>query len=171
MTYSITLWLAFCLAVGTVCWFGTRGQAIAFTIVLALLLPGTLLPLGHAAPWKPAPGHYTVLGARIDVDEAIYVLLDDGGTPRLYKLPYTQQSANGLQRAMDMAEGNGGKVGYFGPKPPADGVTHHYHFQVFALDRKLDLPSGYNRQALLDKMRGHVLAKGQIIGTYKRDAF
>ena len=111
MTYSITLWLAFCLATGVVCWFGTRGQAIAFTIVLSILLPGTLLPLGYAAPWKPAPGHYTVLGARFDVDEAIYVLLDDGGTPRLYKLPYTQQSANELQRAMDMAEGNGGTVG------------------------------------------------------------
>ena len=63
------------------------------------------------------------------------------------------------------------KIGYFGPKPPADGKVHHYHFQVFALNTKLSLPSGYNRQALLDAMRGHVLAKGEVVGQYKRDAY
>lgn len=67
--------------------------------------------------------------------------------------------------------GHTAKTGYFGPKPPADGLTHRYHFQIFALDTKLNLPSGYNRQALLDAMKGHVLAKGQIIGTFKRDPF
>jgi glucose/arabinose dehydrogenase len=45
-----------------------------------------------------------------------------------------------------------------------DGVTdlqtlpsdkpHGYHFQIFALDTKLNLPSGFNRQALLDAMKG-----------------
>lgn len=112
MTPAITLWLAFVLAVGAVTWFGTRRQAIAFTAISIATAFATPLPLGHAAPWKPAPGHYTVLGARIDVDVAIFVLLDDGnGEPRLYRLPYTAQTANGLQKAMDMAEGNGGTVG------------------------------------------------------------
>jgi len=63
------------------------------------------------------------------------------------------------------------KTGYFGPKPPADGKVHHYNFQLFALDTRLDLPSGYNRQALVDAMRGHVLAKGKTVGTYKRNPF
>ena len=61
-----------------------------------------------------------------------------------------------------------GQFGYFGPKPPADGLTHEYHFQLFALDKKLNLPVGFNRQALLDAMRGHVLAKGEVVGTVKR---
>lgn len=111
MTPAITLWLAFVLAAGAIAWFGTRRQAIAFLVLSILIAPATLTTLGHAAPWKPAPGHYTVLGARIDIDEAIWVLLDAGGTPRFYKLPYTPQTANGLQNAMDMAEGNGGTVG------------------------------------------------------------
>jgi Raf kinase inhibitor-like YbhB/YbcL family protein len=63
------------------------------------------------------------------------------------------------------------KTGYFGPKPPADGIVHRYNFQVFALDKRLNLPSGYNRQALIDAMKGHVLAKGKIVGTYKRNPF
>ncbi len=60
------------------------------------------------------------------------------------------------------------KIGYFGPKPPADSKVHHYHFQLFALDTRLTLPSGFNRQALIDAMRGHVLAKGEVIGQVKR---
>ena len=64
---------------------------------------------------------------------------------------------------------NTAKTGYFGPKPPADGIAHRYNFQVFALNTRLRLPSGYNRQALVDAIRGHVLAKGKIVGTYKRN--
>ena len=61
-----------------------------------------------------------------------------------------------------------GQIGYFGPKPPADALTHEYHFQLFALDKKLVLPVGFNRQALVDAMKGHVLAKGELVGTVKR---
>lgn len=61
-----------------------------------------------------------------------------------------------------------GKPGYFGPRPPAGDKPHAYHFQVFALDTMLDLPSGFNRQALLDAMKGHVIGKGEIVGMYQR---
>jgi Raf kinase inhibitor-like YbhB/YbcL family protein len=57
--------------------------------------------------------------------------------------------------------------GYFGPRPPAGDPPHRYHFQVFALDTKLDLPDGFNRHALLQAMRGHVLAEGELIGTFQ----
>jgi Raf kinase inhibitor-like YbhB/YbcL family protein len=62
-----------------------------------------------------------------------------------------------------------GSIGYYGPKPPAADGPHRYHFQVFALDTRLDLPAGYNRQALLMAMRGHVIARGESIGTYDRE--
>ncbi|RYX86751.1 YbhB/YbcL family Raf kinase inhibitor-like protein [bacterium] len=65
-----------------------------------------------------------------------------------------------------------GQTAYFGPKPPADGLDHMYHYQVFALDRKLELPSGYNRIALFDAMaKAKVLAKGQLVGRYERKLF
>jgi Raf kinase inhibitor-like YbhB/YbcL family protein len=59
-------------------------------------------------------------------------------------------------------------TGYFGPRPPPGDPAHHYHFQLFALDTTLTLPSGFNRQALLKAMQGHVLAKGTVIGTYQQ---
>jgi hypothetical protein len=106
MTPAITLWLAFVFSTGVVGWFGTRRQAIAFSIIALATGPATLLTLGHAAPWQP-DGKFTVLGARIDVDEAIFVLLDDQPEPRLYKLPYSAKTANQLQGALDAAEANG----------------------------------------------------------------
>jgi Raf kinase inhibitor-like YbhB/YbcL family protein len=57
-------------------------------------------------------------------------------------------------------------TGYFGPRPPPGDEAHPYHFQVFALDRRLRLPSGFNRKALLDAMAGHVLARGEIVGRF-----
>jgi phosphatidylethanolamine-binding protein (PEBP) family uncharacterized protein len=46
--------------------------------------------------------------------------------------------------------------------------VHRYHFQVFALDRMIDLDAGAGRGALLEQMRGHVLAWGELVGTHER---
>jgi Raf kinase inhibitor-like YbhB/YbcL family protein len=62
-----------------------------------------------------------------------------------------------------------GATGYFGPRPP-DSDPHHYHFQVFALDTKLDLKPGPARKELLDAMKGHVLAQGEIVGVFQKPA-
>lgn len=56
--------------------------------------------------------------------------------------------------------------GYMGPKPPA-GQTHPYHFEVFAVDKMLDLdPASADRNMVVDAMKGHVLAEGEIVGMY-----
>lgn len=62
-----------------------------------------------------------------------------------------------------------GSTGYFGPRPPAGDPDHHYNFQVFALDKVIDLPPGASRDALLAAMKSHVVAAGTLVGTFKRD--
>lgn len=74
------------------------------------------------------------------------------------------EMANGIMQGANHT----GKIGYYGPMPPPADKPHGYHFQIFALDKMLDLPSGFNRQALLDAMKGHVIAKGEIVGMYQR---
>jgi Raf kinase inhibitor-like YbhB/YbcL family protein len=59
-----------------------------------------------------------------------------------------------------------GRAAYFGPRPP--GAKHHYHFQLFALDRPLPLSGGADREQLLAAMKGHVLAKGDLAGLFAR---
>jgi hypothetical protein len=63
-----------------------------------------------------------------------------------------------------------GSVGYHGPQPPAGSGVHHYHFQIFALDGPLDLGPGADIAALTRAMDGHVLADGELIGTYEQPA-
>lgn len=62
----------------------------------------------------------------------------------------------------------GATIGYRGPLPPPGHGTHHYHFKLYALDAKLDLPPGATKQRLLDAMKDHVVAEGELVGTYER---
>ena len=55
-------------------------------------------------------------------------------------------------------------VGYLAPQPPA-GDTHRYVFQVYALDKNITLKTGAHRNALDTAMEGHILAKGELVGT------
>ena len=54
------------------------------------------------------------------------------------------------------------------PDPPTGHGPHLYVFQVFALDRRLDFAHAPSRKAVVEAMRGHVLAKGVLVGTYER---
>lgn len=60
------------------------------------------------------------------------------------------------------------RPGYFGPRPPANGQLHAYHFRVYALDDALNLEPGLGKAELLDAMNGHVLATGMLMGHYER---
>ena len=59
-----------------------------------------------------------------------------------------------------------GHVGYYGPRPPVGDKAHHYHFQILSLDTMLDVPPGSDRDTVLEAAKGHVISKGELIGTY-----
>ncbi len=59
-------------------------------------------------------------------------------------------------------------IGYTGPCPPPGGPAHRYGFTVYALDARTDLEPGATRDELLLAMRGHIIAQGELQGTYKR---
>ena len=59
------------------------------------------------------------------------------------------------------------KMGYGGPMPPA-GAAHRYYFKIYALDIQPDLKAGATKDKLLAAMKGHILAEGQLMGTYQR---
>lgn len=89
--------------------------------------------------------------------------------PSLRGLPENVRKAFAPLRGQPARQGSNSKSerGYFGPRPPAGDPPHPYHFQVFALDTTLDLPDGFNRHALLQAMRGHVLAEGELVGMFQ----
>jgi len=59
------------------------------------------------------------------------------------------------------------RPGYGGPCPPR-GKQHRYFLKLYALDTSLTLKAGSSKADLEKAMRGHVLAQGQLMGTYSR---
>ncbi len=60
-----------------------------------------------------------------------------------------------------------GKSGYQGPCPPP-GPEHHYHFKLYALDASLKLTGAATAADVEQSMSGHVIATGELVGTYAR---
>jgi Raf kinase inhibitor-like YbhB/YbcL family protein len=61
-----------------------------------------------------------------------------------------------------------GVNGYQPPCPPPGATPHHYIFEIYALDAKLDLPAGSPRADLLKAMDGHVVGKATYVGIFGR---
>jgi Raf kinase inhibitor-like YbhB/YbcL family protein len=61
---------------------------------------------------------------------------------------------------------------YRGPGAPASGVPHHYTFELYALDTKLDVPAAADafetRAAVMKAIQGHILGKAVYMGLFKR---
>lgn len=77
-------------------------------------------------------------------------------------VPPSQTLENGAIQGMT----DFGRIGYGGPCPPSG--THRYYFKLYALDTMLDIGPGATKKQVVDTMKGHVLAEGQLMGKYKK---
>jgi len=128
------------------------------------------------------PAKYTCTGANIspeltitgipDGTKSLALIMDDPDAPKgvfvhwvMWNIPVRDKIAEGSTPG---AEGKNGKNEnkYTGPCPPSG--THHYHFKIYALNVKLDLPISTDKEALLKAMDGHIIASGELIGTYEK---
>ena len=132
----------------------------------------------------PIPSEYTCDGADLsppliisDVPpnaKSLILIMDDPDAPVgnwdhwvVFNIP---PSANQLQKGKepDGAAGKNswGKAGYGGPCPPSG--THRYFFKLYALDTELNLPEGSPKKDIEKEMQGHIVAKAELMGIYKR---
>ena len=58
---------------------------------------------------------------------------------------------------------------YMGMGAPAGPRYHHYVFEFYALNTKLDLPATASRPELLEAMKGKVIAKAAYVGRFKTE--
>ena len=77
---------------------------------------------------------------------------------------------DGTRNGPGIAAGRGGNPpAYFGPGA-GPGPFHHYVFEFYALDTKLDLPANTTRDDLLKAMDGHVIGKAAYVGRFHAPA-
>ena len=131
------------------------------------------LGISPAISWSAVPGAASYAIVMEDPDGSARPVVHwvawnvPAGTTRLPAGLQERDRLNGgpLDGIMQGATGRG-TVGWYGPKPPKGDRPHRYHFQVLALDRQLDLPLGATRDQLLAAAAGHVVATGELVGTY-----
>ncbi|WP_321430583.1 YbhB/YbcL family Raf kinase inhibitor-like protein [uncultured Methanolobus sp.] len=147
------------------------------------MLSGTLTLMSPAFEnTESIPAKYTCDGENINPEleiadipaEAVSLLLimDDPDAPMgtfthwvVWNIPADMQID---ENSTPGIEGNNsaGQASYTGPCPPSG--THRYFFKVYALDTELDLESGAERSLVENTMDGHILAYGELMGTYGR---
>ena len=108
-----------------------------------------------------------------DPDEAMHKTVEDVLHWLVFNIPGTARGLPGnlapdpaLPDGTIQAKSVRRTPGYMGPGADAPGPYHHYTFELFALDTKLDLGPGATRADVLKAIDGHILAKAVLEGRF-----
>jgi len=158
----------------------TNGVAMKLPITTTAFAEGQPIPRRHAfkdqdispaLQWSDVP----------PAAKSLALICDDPDAPMgtwvhwvIYDLPPTATGlAEGVAKTPELSDGakqgvnDYKKIGYGGPCPPP-GKPHRYFFKLYALDKKLELKPGLTKKDLLKAMEKHVLAEGELMGTYQQ---
>lgn len=166
------------------------------TLSQQVVYPGTPMTMSLSSPGfsdgSSIPREYSCDGDDVSPElswsgapegtESIALICEDPDAPRgifahwvLFNIPASidslrQEVAVTADIGGDAREGinDFGNPGYGGPCPPP-GKPHRYVFRLFALDNAVLEQSGaVDRAALLNAVKGHILAEARLVGTYRR---
>ena len=170
-------------------------DAILYHQAFAAGVPETIKVSSSAfADGQPVPVRYTADGEKLSPPLAwsgapegaagVVLVIEDPDAPApaplVHTLAWALQGHDG-----ELAEGalkSQGSVGepislgrnaffgaeYLPPDPPPGHGPHRYCVQVFALDKAPELSGTPIRTQVAHAMKGHVIARGLLVGTYER---
>lgn len=140
---------------------------------------------------EPIPGKHSCSGADVSPPltiqnipkeaKSLVLILDDPDAPSgswihwiLYGIPpQTTEIPEGTAAKStspvtgQLGKNSWGKSEWGGPCPPP-GSKHRYFFRLYALDTALSLPRGAAKPDLMRAIEGHILAQGELMGTFLR---
>ena len=104
---------------------------------------------------------------------SLALVMDDPDAPRgtwvhwvAYDIEPVSAIAEGVAALGTPGTNSWGRTGYGGPCPPSG--RHRYIFALYALDTRLGLAPGADKEALSVALDGHVLARSVLRGHYRR---
>lgn len=121
--------------------------------------------------WKDIPPHTKSLTLIVDDPDA-----PDPKAPKIVWVHWIMYNIHptlkGLDQNAQLPEGaklginNWNKTNYGGPCPPIG--RHRYYHRLYALDIMLPDLQSPTKEALLEAMKGHILAQAELMGTYQK---
>jgi Raf kinase inhibitor-like YbhB/YbcL family protein len=167
---------------------GGRGAMQIMTLTTSAWPDGGTIPMkftqaGHdvspALTWTNAPDTAASFVLIVhDINAPIGNGMDDVLQWLVWNIPAaSRELAEGVPQGAELGDGTRQisvtGPNYRGPAAPATGPVHHYVFELFALDTKLDIkPVGASpadtRAAVVAAMAGHIRGKAAMVGLYKR---
>jgi len=158
----------------------TKGTAMKLHLTTTAFAEGQPIPRRHAfddqdispaLQWSGVPS----------AAKSLALICDDPDAPMgtwvhwvIYDLPPAASGlSEGVPKSPELANGakqgvnDYKRIGYGGPCPPP-GKPHRYFFKLYALDTMTSLKPGATKKDLLKALDGHVLAEGELMGTYQR---
>ena len=121
--------------------------------------------ISPALTWSSAPAG----------TQSYALIVDDPDAPMgtwvhwvLYNIPSgtTSLAENTDASGILVGKNSANHMRYDGPCPPSG--THRYFFKLYALDSTLSLSPGATKEQLLNAMKGHILAQGELMGTFSK---
>jgi Raf kinase inhibitor-like YbhB/YbcL family protein len=165
--------------------------AAAPTTPMVMTLPGFadggMIPIRNTCGAGPAMVSPEIRWSNVPVGTLSFVLLFHDLEPHpakgiidnshwvLWNIPATSRGLpedvppgallpNGTHQ-MQRARSTGSFYSYYGPCAPK-GPSHHYVFELYALDSKLDLPDSASRVDIMKASDGHILAASAWFGLF-----
>lgn len=160
---------------------GGTNTTKSLTVSSSAFAPGGSIPAKHTCEGGDVSPPLAIAGVPGGTKSLALVVEDpDAPDPAAPKRVWTHWVAYDFPaetRALDEGAGNRAKLGrpgkndwgetaYRGPCPPIG--QHRYFFRVFALDTELGDLHEPSKADLLKAIDGHVLARGEVFGTYQK---
>ena len=145
---------------------------------------GEVIPSKYTCDGEDVSPELRIAGGP-DGTKSLALLMDDPDVPRVLREdgtfdhwvlfnipPETGVIAEGAGSGSVGVKGNNtrGATAYTGPCPPPqyEPKEHRYFFSLYALDSMLALAEGASKEAVKATMKGHLLAKAELMGRYAR---
>jgi Raf kinase inhibitor-like YbhB/YbcL family protein len=166
---------------------GRRGAIQPMTLTTTAWTDGGMIPAkysqigGQVSPplaWSNVPdGVTSFVVIAHDTDQGVGQTTDDTLHWMVWNIPGTSRS---LDEGMPQGNTQGGprQISATGPyyrgvAAPPNGVTHHYVFEIYALDANVEVPAvgqspALTRAAVEAAMAGKIRARGTLMGLFKR---
>jgi Raf kinase inhibitor-like YbhB/YbcL family protein len=159
---------------------GTEGRKMKIQITSTAFKDGEPIPAKHSCSGADVSPPLSIASVPKEAKSLILIVDDPdapsgnwthwvlyGISPQTVAIPEGSSAKATPPVAAQIGKNSWGKTEWGGPCPPPGG-KHRYYFRLYAVDTNLSLPRGTSKPDLMRAIEGHVLAQGELMGTFQR---